>query len=60
MAGYIHDDVREIMEAAADPNNTIDPSTVGFTPEQLKAVDIMLQYSWNRGYKSACQDRDAE
>jgi hypothetical protein len=60
MAGYIHDDVREIMEDAADPNNTNAPSTVGFTPEQLEAVNIMLQYSWNRGYKSACQDRDAE
>lgn len=60
MAGYIHDDVREIMEDAADPNNTTGPSTVGFTPEQLESVNIMLQYSWNRGYKSACQDRDAE
>jgi len=58
MAGYIHDDVREIMENAADPENKTGPSTVGFTPEQLEAVNIMLQYSWNRGYKSACQDRD--
>ena len=55
MAGYIHDDVQEIM---SDANSNQDPnvSTKGWTKEQLKALDVMLQYSWNRGYKSACND----
>lgn len=58
MAGYIHDDVKEIMEDAADSVNQTFPSTKGFTEEQLKSVNAMLQFAWNRGYKSACQDRD--
>lgn len=58
MAGYIHDDVKEIMEDAADSDYQTFPSTTGFTEEQLKSVNIMLQYAWNRGYKSACKDRD--
>lgn len=58
MAGYVHDDVKEIMEDAADSVNQTFPSTKGFTDEQLKSVDVMLQFAWNRGYKSACQDLD--
>lgn len=63
MAGYIHDDVAEIMEDAAS-NEVFDgvklnqASTEGWAEEQLKSLNIMLQYAWNRGYKSACQDRD--
>ena len=63
MAGYIHDDVGEIMENAAS-NKVIEgekthlPSTDGWTEEQLKSLDIMLQYAWNRGYKSAYQDME--
>lgn len=58
MAGYVHDDVKEIMEDAADSVHQTFPSTKGFTDEQLKSVDVMLQFAWNRGYKSACQDLD--
>lgn len=58
MAGYIHDDVKEIMEEAADQKSSDSalPSTVGWSEVQLKALDIMLQYAWNRGYKSASND----
>lgn len=61
MAGYIHDDVQDIMEhASRQPKNIPSkkslPSTVGWTEEQLQALDEMLQYSWNRGYKSATKD----
>jgi hypothetical protein len=61
MAGYIHDDVKEIMEDAAE-NKRLDvvnarlPSTEGWTDDQLKSLDAMLQYAWNRGYKSAAKD----
>lgn len=58
MAGYVHDDVKEIMGDAADSVHQTFPSTKGFTDEQLKSVDVMLQFAWNRGYKSACQDLD--
>ena len=60
MAGYIHDDVKEIMDDAAKQQNKSLPSTIGWSPEQLKALNEMLQYSWNRGYKSACKDLEAE
>lgn len=61
MAGYIHDDIKEIMDDAAENKHSDGvsirlPSTEGFTEEQLKTVDIMMQYAWNRGYKSACND----
>ena len=62
MAGYIHTDIKEIMDDAADPSTGTDgvkssfPSTVGWSDEQLKTLNVLLQYSWNRGYKSACQD----
>lgn len=57
MAGYIHDDVKEIMkDASTNPK----VSTQGWTEEQLQALNVMLQYAWNRGYKSACQDRNSE
>lgn len=56
MAGYIHDDVKEIMEDASTSVNPVLPSTKGWTEEQLKSLDIMLQFAWNRGYKSASQD----
>jgi len=61
MAGYIHDDVKEIMENAAE-NKRLNgvqaryPSTEGWTDDQLKSLDAMLQYAWNRGYKSAAKD----
>jgi len=61
MAGYIHDDIKEIMEDAAE-NKRLDavaskyPSTEGWTDDQLKSLDAMLQYAWNRGYKSAAKD----
>lgn len=57
MAGYIHDDVKEIMD---DASKNITVSTQGWTEEQLKSLNVMLQYAWNRGYKSACKDRDSE
>ena len=58
MAGYIHNDVNEIMEDASHANssNTNIPSTKGWSEEQLKSLNVMLQYAWNRGYKSAYQD----
>jgi hypothetical protein len=61
MAGYIHDDIKEIMEDAAGNKRLAGgsmslPSTEGLTDDQLKSLDIMLQYAWNRGYKSACND----
>lgn len=61
MAGYIHDDIKEIMEEAAENKrlsggNPSLPSTEGWTEDQLKSLDIMMQFAWNRGYKSACQD----
>jgi len=58
MAGYIHDDVNEIMEDAsqADSQNVNIPSTKGWSDEQLKNLNLMLQYAWNRGYKSACEN----
>lgn len=58
MAGYIHDDVKEIMEEAAEQKSadSVLPSTVGWSEAQLKSLDIMLQYAWNRGYKSASND----
>lgn len=58
MAGYIHDDIKEIMDDAAESVQQTSPSTKGWSEEQLKSLNIMLQYAWNRGYKSACQDRD--
>lgn len=65
MAGYIHDDIGEIMEDAASKKNAVAkatdlPSTDGWSEEQLKSLNLMLQYAWNRGYKSACQDRDEQ
>jgi hypothetical protein len=58
MAGYIHNDVNEIMEDAsnADSSNKNIPSTKGWSEDQLKSLNLMLQYAWNRGYKSAYQD----
>jgi len=56
MAGYIHDDIKEIMEDAADSVHPTLPSTKGWTEEQLKSLDVMMQFAWNRGYKSASQD----
>lgn len=61
MAGYIHDDIKEIMDEAAENksltgSNVSLPSTEGWSEDQLKSLNIMMQYAWNRGYKSACQD----
>jgi hypothetical protein len=61
MAGYIHDDIKEIMKDAAGNKRLAGgsmslPSTEGWTDEQLKSLDAMLQYAWNRGYKSAAKD----
>lgn len=58
MAGYIHDDIKEIMDDAAESVHQTFPSTKGWSEEQLKSLNVMLQFAWNRGYKSACQDRD--
>jgi len=61
MAGYVHDDIKEILDDAAS-NNIVEgvksdlPSTKGWTKEQLASLDTMLQFAWNRGYKSACND----
>lgn len=58
MAGYIHDDMDEILDEAASRDCL--PSTKGFTSDQLKAVRILMEFSWNRGYKSAYQDMQDE
>lgn len=58
-SSYIHDDIEVIMDKAANPNEDSGefvPSTVGMNADQLKSLNIILQYAWNRGYKSACQD----
>lgn len=61
MAGYIHDDIKEIMDEAAENKrqsggNVSLPSTEGWSYDQLKDLNVMMQYAWNRGYKSASKD----
>ncbi len=46
-SSYIHDDIKLIMDKS---------STSSMSADYIKSIDIMLQYAWNRGYKSACKD----
>lgn len=58
MAGYIHDDIDEILNEASSREGFA--STKGFTTEQLKTLRVLMEFTWNRGYKSGYQDRDEE